>query len=160
MPNCNCCGKTLSRADSIKRGMGEICYGHLQEDIERGTVRNGTKIEPKSWDDNQIRLPEKSKGKVYKAVRGIINNRLVICEGSQLRDLPHIMYHSPDGFEWGYGGSGPSDLARSILYDVAGLAVADRYYQLFKEKFLCHTDKDGFTLKEEDILNWLRRVIR
>ena len=31
--------------------------------------------------------------------------------------LPHVCRHSPDGFEWGYGGSGPADLAFNILYD-------------------------------------------
>ncbi|NIN00480.1 MAG: hypothetical protein GTO24_21080 [candidate division Zixibacteria bacterium] len=31
--------------------------------------------------------------------------------------LPHVFFHSPDGFEWGYFGSGPADLALSILAD-------------------------------------------
>lgn len=31
--------------------------------------------------------------------------------------LKHCNLHSPDGFETGYGGSGPSDLAASILAD-------------------------------------------
>ncbi len=31
------------------------------------------------------------------------------------RPLRHVMYHNPTGFEWGYGGSGPADLALSIL---------------------------------------------
>ena len=29
--------------------------------------------------------------------------------------LKHYVVHSPTGFEWGYGGSGPSDLALAIL---------------------------------------------
>jgi len=29
-----------------------------------------------------------------------------------------IVCHSPTGFEWGYGGSGPADLALNILYYV------------------------------------------
>lgn len=33
------------------------------------------------------------------------------------RPLPHIEFHSPDGFEWGYPGSGPADLALAILAD-------------------------------------------
>jgi hypothetical protein len=33
------------------------------------------------------------------------------------RSLRHIPFHSPDGFEWGYGGSGPADLALAILVD-------------------------------------------
>ena len=33
-------------------------------------------------------------------------------------NVPHeITRKSPTGFEWGYGGSGPSDLALNILYD-------------------------------------------
>lgn len=33
------------------------------------------------------------------------------------RPLRHVNRHSPDGFEWGYSGSGPADLALSILAD-------------------------------------------
>ena len=38
-----------------------------------------------------------------------------------------VVYHSPTGFEWGYGGSGPSDLALNILADVAGFEGTWRY---------------------------------
>jgi hypothetical protein len=31
--------------------------------------------------------------------------------------LRHAVRHSPDGFQWGYGGSGPAELARCILLD-------------------------------------------
>lgn len=34
--------------------------------------------------------------------------------------LQHVMLHSPTGFETGYGGSGPADLALSILADHFG----------------------------------------
>lgn len=39
-------------------------------------------------------------------------------------ELPHITRHSPTGMEWGYGGSGPADLARSLLIDALGPAAA------------------------------------
>lgn len=39
-------------------------------------------------------------------------------EGGLMRLLPHHVRHSPDGFAWGYLGSGPSELARCILIDV------------------------------------------
>lgn len=32
-------------------------------------------------------------------------------------DLPHKVRHSPSGFEWGYEGSGPAELARCIVID-------------------------------------------
>jgi len=34
--------------------------------------------------------------------------------------LRHIVRHSPTGMTWGYAGSGPADLARSILVDALG----------------------------------------
>ncbi len=33
------------------------------------------------------------------------------------REIPHQVYHSPSGMEYGYAGSGPTDLAFSILAD-------------------------------------------
>jgi hypothetical protein len=40
--------------------------------------------------------------------------------------------HSPTGFAWGYGGSGPAQLALAILLEVAGKDLALRHYQRFK----------------------------
>jgi hypothetical protein len=37
--------------------------------------------------------------------------------------LRHVVKHSPAGFEWGYEGSGPADLARCLLIDVLGPAA-------------------------------------
>lgn len=67
--------------------------------------------------------------------------------------LRHRMYHSPDGFEWGYGGSGPSDLARSILADVLGYVPVG--YHDFKERFIASASPIGFTLTEAEILAWM-----
>jgi hypothetical protein len=35
--------------------------------------------------------------------------------------LKHYVQHSPSGFSWGYGGSGPAEAARCILIDFLGL---------------------------------------
>ena len=48
------------------------------------------------------------------------------------RPIVHHVRHSPTGFEWGYGGSGPSDTARCILIDYLGHDVAPIVYQRFK----------------------------
>jgi Family of unknown function (DUF6166) len=39
-------------------------------------------------------------------------------DGQTLGLLPHVARHSPTGFGWGYQGSGPADLARSLLIAV------------------------------------------
>ena len=44
-----------------------------------------------------------------------------------------IADHSPDGFQWGYNGSGPAQLAAAILYETTDdVDLSREYYQLFK----------------------------
>lgn len=52
--------------------------------------------------------------------------RVWVVENGESTPLRHIMRHSPTGLAWGYGGSGPADLARSILADVLGDAAKCR----------------------------------
>lgn len=47
---------------------------------------------------------------------------VVVLDGDHTYRLPHIAYHSPTGYAWGYAGSGPADLALSILADYFGEA--------------------------------------
>ena len=42
---------------------------------------------------------------------------VVVLDQDGVRPLAHHVRHSPDGFSWGYAGSGPSELARCILLD-------------------------------------------
>jgi hypothetical protein len=53
-------------------------------------------------------------------------------ENGQVTQLEHRVHHSPDGFSWGYAGSGPADLARSILADHLGYVPPPGVYQEFK----------------------------
>ena len=48
-----------------------------------------------------------------------------------------VFNHSPAGFEWGYGGSGPAQLALALLMDATGdERLALRNYQDFKFRFV------------------------
>jgi len=52
--------------------------------------------------------------------------------------------HSPAGFEWGYGGSGPAQLALAILLDYTDdVDVARAHYQQFKREVVCHLECTG-----------------
>jgi hypothetical protein len=53
--------------------------------------------------------------------------------------------HSPDGYEWGYGGSGPAELALNILLLFADYATANPLYQDFKEEFLADLPQNDGT---------------
>ncbi|MBP3955351.1 hypothetical protein J8F10_08670 [Gemmata sp. G18] len=60
--------------------------------------------------------------------------------------------HSPDGFNFGYAGSGPSQLALALLADA--LDDDDRaqgIYQTYKFKVIGRLEGDRFELTEENI---------
>ena len=57
------------------------------------------------------------------AFRGTPPGRVEMCSAAGAwTPLPHVGGHSPTGFRWGYGGSGPADLAASL---VAALRLPD-----------------------------------
>lgn len=68
--------------------------------------------------------------------------------------LKHVT-HSPTGFEWGYHGSGPAQLAFALLLNHTGeTAVALRHYQEFKRNVVA-LFSDNWTLTAAEISVWL-----
>jgi len=88
------------------------------------------------------------------------------------KPLPHVVFHSPDGFEWGYPGSGPADLALAILTDFFGEdpkevktyarlgggagtpSSAFHFHQQFKDHFISGLPKHSWRITEEQIKQW------
>ena len=86
-------------------------------------------------------------------------------------NVPHVITrHSPTGFEWGYGGSGPADLALNLTIDVikkmgrkyqqegrkigAGDA-AGQIYQDVKWSFIAHLPHKRGTIEYETIAEFV-----
>jgi len=71
-----------------------------------------------------------------------------------------IIRHSPDGFEWGYCGSGPADFAFNILSAYIGEqeAKCGGLYQTFKEAFVAKLPKEGGTIRRDDVMRWIEEV--
>lgn len=65
--------------------------------------------------------------------------------------------HSPSGFSWGYPGSGPSQLALSILPRACGDAVAQGIYHTFKDENVARWQEEEFTLTGHELRDWLDR---
>lgn len=78
------------------------------------------------------------------------------ADGSKVtHPLRHVVKHSPTGFQWGYGGSGPADLALSILHDcILDTLLVEKHYQAFKREFIEPVDRQ-LHIKESDILLWI-----
>lgn len=69
-----------------------------------------------------------------------------------------VRYHSPDGFEWGYGGSGPAQLALALLIDVIGDPdEAEELYQRFKWDVVAQLDRDSWRMTAAEVLAWVHR---
>lgn len=101
--------------------------------------------------------------KVYfgKRTSAIGAQRIKVLAVEKEYDLPHIEKHSPDGFNWGYGGSGPADTALSILTDFLGdQDQAERFYQDFKCAFVANIKKeDDLVIHGVRIHYWMQRMI-
>jgi hypothetical protein len=55
--------------------------------------------------------------------------------------------HSPDGFQWGYGGSGPAQLALALVADATGDdELALRTYQRFKANTVARITGDTWEM--------------
>lgn len=80
---------------------------------------------------------------------------VTVIEDGRERPLRSVGRHSPDGFEWGYGGSGPSELALSLLADHLGFEPEPWLYQQFKSEVVSRLRHDGWALGSADLAAWL-----
>jgi hypothetical protein len=68
-----------------------------------------------------------------------------------------LVNHSPDGFNWGYFGSGPSQLALAILSDFKGDEFALRNYQDFKADIISTWQNNQWKLTGKEIKQWIHK---
>ena len=94
-------------------------------------------------------------------------------DGTLRANVPHLAHHSPSGFECGYGGSGPADLALSILAAFVPVSAGEpterlyrgrrcslfawQHHQEFKREFIVLMSTAGGTIVSSDIRTWIAR---
>lgn len=70
--------------------------------------------------------------------------------------LEHHVLHSPDGFSWGYLGSGPAELARCLLWDHLGAEPVPALYQDFKAEMVgVWPLQENWRLSQTALEDWL-----
>lgn len=83
-------------------------------------------------------------------------------DGSPLPLAPSLALrnHSPTGFEWGYLGSGPAQLALALLLDHASgdVARATAHYQDFKEQIVSTWRGKVWALDRAELAAWLEEA--
>lgn len=104
----------------------------------------------------------------------VICRRIGDIGTTALTNVPRTcIHHSPSGHEWGYGGSGPSDLALDILnwfyppgqskekqvvcHNGYSSRLAWDLHQEFKQEFITQIPREGGIIKADDIHQWLTK---
>ena len=88
--------------------------------------------------------------------------QLVVKDDNILSPAPsqRLCNHSPSGFQWGYPGSGPAQLALALLYDVTGdRELSLRHHQDFKREFVALWG-DIWEITDLDIRVWVENQAR
>ena len=78
----------------------------------------------------------------------------VEINGAPLDPRLDLRNHSPDGFEWGYSGSGPAQLALAILAVEFDDEFAVAHYQKFKDDFIAPITDAGWGMESNSIQEW------
>lgn len=153
---CLRCNRPLKDPESVKRGYGPICWAMVQPELE-----------------NEM---DKTEDQTANVLAEPLDEYIVMRrdEHGVMTNVPHLItHHSPTGFEFGYGGSGPADLALNILEVVLrmtgykGAATRDTWkgdkcfrlaYQLhqpFKWEFIAKVPREGGKIYTNDIVAWI-----
>lgn len=131
--------------------MGAVCYGKASRQ-DSGSLFNDTPVLNGVGELKDV---------------GLVCRRL--ADGRLACNVPHVVVrHSPTGFECGYGGSGPAELALNVLHallpcgdlgraygDVWVSADAERLYMRFMWDFIDRMAEDGGRVPIEDINQWI-----
>lgn len=93
----------------------------------------------------------------------LLPDKIVYLDGHKLSPKlsQKIVNHSPDGFMWGYEGSGPAQLALAVMLAMHGLTTdkealtkLKRHYQDFKREVIARLPMDKSVALEMDYWAW------
>lgn len=141
--HCIICGRPLKTPESVLRGMGPKCAAK---------VAFSDKADTASMGGDFLSIP---------ITQGLVCKRAL--DGSAMTNIPRLITrHSPTGFNFGYTGSGPADLALNTVEAMlrhmghngpkatswtggspAHFEATDKIYQDFKAKVIATIDQHG-----------------
>lgn len=101
--------------------------------------------------------------KLYNGVRAMPRYKATVYVDGKLLDMnpskKDIHDYDADALEWGYFGSGPSQTAAAILYDITGdKELTKKYHQDFKREFIANFEQNGFVLLEMQVQGWIKSI--
>lgn len=97
--------------------------------------------------------------KTFKGKRSFFGNQVTVTCNDQPLDLHlDLADHSPMGFEWGYNGSGPKQLALAILAEAFTDDEALEYYEQFTSDVIASIHDRKWEMTSSDIKAWFEQA--
>lgn len=97
----------------------------------------------------------------YKGVRNEHEAFVLVFTCEKSKHLPirlDLVNHSPDGFNWGYAGSGPAQLALALLAHAIDDKIALKYHQKFKFLVISMLENNEWFMTKEYIVETIQKI--
>ncbi len=167
---CGRCHRPLTDPESKRLGIGPECRRH-----EHGFVDSGLCKRDAFSDQFDNAIPFERALVMRRTLRPVLQDSADQVGGA-VTNVPHlVVHHSPDGYEFGYGGSGPADLALNACqlylnitgyegrmtkcYDGNCWSLAFALHQDFKEYFIASAPRTGKMIPFVEIDEWFKTHI-
>jgi hypothetical protein len=128
----------------------------LPDGTGRARVTRGDMAVKVEYALGEYRVPLSTRRYLGRRTSPIGAAAVTVVEGDKNRALDprfDLRNHSPDGFQWGYPGSGPSQLALALLADALGDdEKALRFYPEFKANTVARITGDSWEMTAAGIL--------
>ncbi|MBX9583677.1 MAG: hypothetical protein K2X87_25525 [Gemmataceae bacterium] len=103
-----------------------------------------------------------SEGKRYVGERTPDGCMVTVIDAGGERPLDpryDLRNHSPDGYNFGYNGSGPSQLSLALLADALGDdGKAQDHYQRFKSRVVARLEGNSWELSQAEIVRAVAQI--
>ena len=93
---------------------------------------------------------------VFKGHKTILGSKYVTYGELELPLRYELFSQSKDGFDWGYNGSAPLQLAFSILYQLSDLNFAKENATKFSAQIIRPLNSRDWILNATDVLAWIK----
>lgn len=153
-PRCRRCHRILRTPEAVEAGYGRVCYlkmfNRKLTGQERSPRANTAKKAPA-----RVRAARPI-GKADPIPPLFLEDIECRRNGDSIvTNVPHRIHCHSNGFEWGYAGNGPAELALNILSLFIGTKRAFPLQQKFKQEFIATLPYEGGIILREQILNWI-----
>jgi len=157
---CSKCGRPLWNKESREKGIGPECERKLT-----GAPKKARRVKRMPGDTDKI-IPydggsfwaERLEAPTIKVHRGHLALSAQTHEASGLKtNVPRLVYQHSQGFNFGYEGSGPAELALNLLLFVCEhTRDAERLHQAFKREFVARAKGNRFEIDRATLEAWLK----